>query len=188
MPRVSASGWREAGAAGPDPQRRRAALAAARKRYGDLSAAGKKTVLDELELLTGYHRKSLLRLLNRRPSPPPDGARAMDENAEPKSHPRRGYGPEAAAALVPLWEASDRLCGKRLAALLPLLVESLEHHGHLSLEPAVREQVLSMSSATIDRLLAPIRRASGGNNWRRPTAGLQRRPAAGAGAHVQGLG
>jgi len=69
---------------------------------------------------------------------------------------------------VPLWEASDRLCSKRLAALLPLLVESLEQHGHLNLEPAVREQVLAMSSATIDRLLAPIRKTSAANNWRRP--------------------
>ena len=71
-------------------------------------------------------------------------------------------------ALVPLWEASDRLCGKRLQALLPLLVASLESHGHLSLEPAVRESLLAMSSATIDRLLAPIRKQSGGNGWRRP--------------------
>jgi len=85
-----------------------------------------------------------------------------------KPHHRRRYGPEVVEALVPLWEASDRLCGKRLQALLPLLVESLESHGHLSLEPAVRESLLAMSSATIDRLLAPIRKQSGGNGWRRP--------------------
>ncbi len=177
--RVGDASWRrEDGAAGPDPQRRRAALEAARLRYGGLSAAGKKKLLDELELLTGYHRKSLLRLLNRRPAPTPDGVDAMEEPSELKPHPRRRYGPEAAAALVPLWEASDRLCGKRLAALLPLLVESLEQHGHLFLEPDVREQVLAMSSATIDRLLAPIRKASGGNNWRRPPraySGVRRR-------------
>ena len=177
--RVGDASWRrEVGAAGPDPQRRRAALEAARLRYGGLSATGRKKLLDELELLTGYHRKSLLRLLNRRPPPTPDGVGAMEEPSELKPHPRRRYGPEAAAALVPLWEASDRLCGKRLAALLPLLVESLEQHGHLVLEPAVREQVLAMSSATIDRLLAPIRKASGGNNWRRPPraySGVRRR-------------
>ncbi len=71
-------------------------------------------------------------------------------------------------ALVPLWEASDRLCGKRLQALLPLLVESLERHGHLCLESGVKESLLAMSYATIDRLLAPIRKTSGGNGWRRP--------------------
>ena len=174
MPSGAAAGRREGGAAGPDPQRRRAALEAARQRYGGLSAAGKRRILDELQGITGYHRKSLLRLLNRKG--PAAAAVAADgacgERGEPtaalKPHPRRRYGQEAAAALVPLWEASDRLCGKRLVALLPLLVESLESHGHLNLEPGVRDQVLAMSSATIDRLLAPIRKASAANNWRRP--------------------
>jgi hypothetical protein len=167
MPSGAVAGRREVGAAGPDPQRRRAALEAARQRYGGLSAAGKRRLLDELEAITGYHRKSLLRLLNRQAAIPAESEGPLDQAAL-KPHPRRRYGPEAAAALVPLWEASDRLCGKRLAALLPLLVESLEQHGHLNLEPALREQVLAMSSATIDRLLAPIRKASAANNWRRP--------------------
>jgi hypothetical protein len=122
-------------------------------------------LLDELQELTGYHRKSLLRLLNR---PEPPAALEPLEPMEQKPHHRRRYGPELLEALVPLWEASDRLCGKRLHALLPLLVESLEGHGHLQLEAAVREPLLAMSSATIDRLLAPIRKANGGNGWRRP--------------------
>jgi hypothetical protein len=71
-------------------------------------------------------------------------------------------------ALVPLWEASDRLCGKRLQALLPLLLESLERHGHLVLDLEVREKLLTISSATIDRLLATVRKTSPGNGWRRP--------------------
>ncbi|WP_432785272.1 transposase [Cyanobium sp. BSA11S] len=167
MPSGAVAGRREVRAAGPDPQRRRAAMEAARLRYGGLSAAGKRRLLDELEAITGYHRKSLLRLLNRQAVAPAESEGPLDQAAL-KPHPRRRYGPEAAAALVPLWEASDRLCGKRLAALLPLLVESLEQHGHLNLEPAVREQVLAMSSATIDRLLAPIRKTSAANNWRRP--------------------
>ena len=170
MPRGLAGNDRSrppAAAAGNDRQRRRAALDAARRRYRGLSVIGKRRLLDELQELTGYHRKSLLRLLNR-PEPvavaEPGGSLLQPD----KPHHRRRYGPEVVAALVPLWEASDRLCGKRLQALLPLLVESLESHGHLSLEPAVRESVLAMSSATIDRLLSPIRKQSGGNGWRRP--------------------
>ena len=54
------------GAAGLDPQRRRAAKAAARQRYGGLSSAGKKALVDELVAITGYHRKSVLRALNRK--------------------------------------------------------------------------------------------------------------------------
>ena len=154
-------------AAGNDRQGRRLALEVARRRYGGLSSAGKRRLLDELQELTGYHRKSLLRLLNRPDSvPPSEPGGATAESVKP--HHRRRYGPDVVEALVPLWEASDRLCGKRLQALLPLLVESLESHGHLSLEPEVRKSLLAMSSATIDRLLAPIRKESGGNGWRRP--------------------
>jgi hypothetical protein len=156
-----------AAAPGNDRQRRGAALDAARRRYRGLSVIGKRRLLDELQELTGYHRKSLLRLLNR-PEPvavaEPGGSLLQPD----KPHHRRRYGPEVVEALVPLWEASDRLCGKRLQALLPLLVESLESNGHLSQEPAVRESVLTTSSATIDRLLSPIRKQSGGNGWRRP--------------------
>ncbi|MFZ0407260.1 MAG: hypothetical protein WAM11_04010 [Cyanobium sp.] len=45
-------------------------------------------------------------------------------------------------------------------------MDSLESHGHLSLEPVVRESLLAMSSATIDRQLAPIR--PGGRIKRQP--------------------
>ena len=37
-----------------------------------------------------------------------------------------------------LWEASDRICGKRLRPLVPILVEAMERHGHLQLAPEVR--------------------------------------------------
>jgi len=105
-------------------------------------------LLNELQALTGYHRKSLLRRLNQQPD---------QRQTSLRSQHRRRYGPEVVEALVPLWEASDQLCGKRLHALLPQLVEPLEHHGHLQLEQGVRAKVLTMSSATIDRLLGACR-------------------------------
>ena len=145
------------------------ALRAAAARYRSLSRTGKQMLLNELQALTGYHRKSLLRRLNQR---------ADRQQSSLRGQHRRRYGPEVVEALVPLWEASDRLCGKRLHALLPQLVESLEHHGHLQLEQGVRARVLTMSSATIDRLLAPVRQSSGGNGWRRPPrahSGVRRR-------------
>ena len=145
------------------------AISAATARYRSLSRTGKQLLLDELQALTGYHRKSLLRRLNQQ---------LEQQQASLRGQHRRRYGPEVVEALLPLWEASDRLCGKRLHALLPQLVESLEHHGHLHLEQGVRAGVLAMSSATIDRLLSPIRKTSGGNGWRRrPRAhsGVRRR-------------
>ena len=105
MPSGAAADRREVGAVGPDPQRRRAAMEAARQRYGGLSTAGMRKLLDELEAITGYHRKSLLRRLNHQ---------AEQRQSSQRGQHRRRYGPEVVEALVPLREASDRLCGKRL--------------------------------------------------------------------------
>jgi hypothetical protein len=45
------------------------------------------------------------------------------------------------------------VCGKRLKALLPILLPALERNGHLNLDEEIRPKVMSMSAATIDRLL-----------------------------------
>lgn len=64
-------------------------------------------------------------------------------------------------ALVLLWEASDRICGKRLKALMPALIEAMERHGHLDLTPEIRDKLLAMSAATIDRALVGVREGLG---------------------------
>ena len=80
--------------------------------------------------------------------------------------PRRGvvarvYDEAVREAIIVLWEASDRICGKRLKPLVPVLVSALERHGHLELDDQVRSKLLSVSAATIDRLLSPTREAAG---------------------------
>ena len=69
-------------------------------------------------------------------------------------------------AIIVLWEASDRVCGKRLKPLLPILVSALERHGHLTLDSTVRARVLSASAATLDRLLRPTRASVAGQRVR----------------------
>jgi hypothetical protein len=49
---------------------------------------------------------------------------------------RRVYDDAVREALILVWEASDRVCGKRLRPLIPILVESMERHGHLKLAEA----------------------------------------------------
>jgi hypothetical protein len=51
--------------------------------------------------------------------------------------------------------------------VLPGLVTAMERHGHLSLDPAVRELLLAASPATIDRLLTEVRFPSGRPKRRR---------------------
>ena len=81
------------------------------------------------------------------------------------------YDEAVTEGLVVLWEASDRVCGKRLKALLPILVPALERHGHLTLDARVREQLMAVSAATIDRRLAPARAVTAGQRRRRRAGG-----------------
>ena len=74
---------------------------------------------------------------------------------------RRIYDEAVRAAVILVWETADRICGKRLKAALPHLVESMERHGHLDLDPGVRQRLLAASAATLDRLLQPIQDTGG---------------------------
>ena len=141
------------------------AAVAGRYAQGDRGERGR--ILDEFAAVTGYHRKHAMRLLragqvNRRGGPRP-GRRIYDEAVR--------------EALIVIWEASDRICGKRLRPLLPILLEAMEQHGHLHLAPEVSARLLAMSAATIDRALRDIRRQAG-------TARRRRSAPSGAGAHV----
>ena len=141
-------------------------VAAVADRYamGDRGERGR--ILDEFAAVTGYHRKHAMRLLragqvNRRRGPRPG---------------RRIYNEAVREALIVVWEASDRICGKRLRPLLSILVEAMEQHGHLQLVPEVRARLLAMSAATIDRALRDIRRQAGTATRRRsaPSAAIRR--------------
>ena len=136
-------------------------IAALSGRYGAAGRIERTRILDEFVAVTGYHRKHAMRVLQSRPMGSRHGPRPS----------RRIYGEAVREALILLWEASDRVCGKRLKALLPVLMDAMERHGRLELDPAVRAGVLAMSAATIDRALAPCREASGTRRrWR--SAGL----------------
>ena len=136
-------------------------IAALAGRYGKAGRIERGRILDEFVAVTGYHRKHATRVLR---------LRRTDARHAPRPG-RRLYGEAVRQALVLLWEASDRVCGKRLKPLLPVLIEAMERHGRLELDPVVRAGVLAVSAATIDRALAPCREASGVGRRRR-SAGL----------------
>ena len=135
-------------------------------RYRMVSAEGKGRILDEFVALTGYHRKHAIRVLNNLSETPistmPSGrARLYDEAVR--------------QALIVFWEASDRVCGKRLKPLLPVLLPALERHGHISLDQGVRERLLAVSASTIDRILAGPRASAGGRRRQSRTTPAVRR-------------
>ena len=115
-------------------------------RHGERSA-----ILDEFIAVTGYDRKYAIRVLLGPIQPP-----------APIRRPRRAYyGREVQEALASAWLAANGICAKRLVPFLVELIPTLERHGHLSLTDEVREQVLTLSSATADRLLRPLRHPHG---------------------------
>jgi hypothetical protein len=122
---------------------------AIRDRYAAAANKDKRRILEEFVAATGYHEKSAIRVLNSHPEP---------KRRQTRQRPSL-YDEAARGALIVLWEASDRVCGKRLKALLPILLPALERNGHLKLEAEIRSKILSMSAATIDRLLQMPRRA-----------------------------
>jgi hypothetical protein len=141
-------------------------VAAISGRYSQVDRTERCRILDEFTAITGFHRKHAMRLLragqpNRRSGPRP-GRRAYDEATR--------------EALIVIWEASDRICGKRLRPLVPVLVEAMERHGHLHLAPAVRISLMAMSAATIDRSLRDVRRHAGRSSRRKtpPSAAIRR--------------
>lgn len=123
---------------------------ALRQRYqGSNDRRERRQILAEFVRVTGYHRKHALRELNRSSAP------AKFRQRE------RLYDEAVHQALAALWEAADRICGKRLRVLIPVLIEAMERHGHVQLDPVVRSRLLEISAATIDRLLCPERDATG---------------------------
>ncbi len=140
-------------------------VAAVSERYGGSSRADRGLILDEFVAMTGLHRKHAMRLLR-------GGTPSRLSGPRPG---RRVYAVAVREALIVIWEASDRVCGKRLRPLLPLLVEAMERHGHLQLAPEVRSGLVSMSAATIDRALREIRGQAGGGTRRRAASSAVRR-------------
>ncbi len=132
-------------------------LQAVRERYRGSLKEEKLRILDEFVAVTGYHRKHVIRLFNATPVASGLGRRAR----------LPVYDEAVREALILLWEASDRVCGKRLKPLLPLLVSALERHGHLTLDVTVRARVLAVSAATLDRMLRPTRASVSGQRVRR---------------------
>jgi hypothetical protein len=137
-------------------------------RFRKATKAERGQILNEFVELTGYTRcyaafvlrscgKEQVRLVGaRRVVFIPGHARAT---GAPR-HRRRRYGTKAfLVALKQLWALSDGLCGKRLVVFIREVVPQLQRQGALEVtDENVHAQLLSISAATADRLLARTKR------------------------------
>ncbi len=125
---------------------RREYRATIQQRYCEASKKEKGLILQEFCAVCGYHRKHAIRLLNRR-------------RKRPRGCPGRRpvyHSSELLIALKRIWLVTDQICSKRLVAAIPLWLPFYEK-AYEKLSDEVRNQLLSISAATIDRLLAPTR-------------------------------
>jgi hypothetical protein len=139
---------------------RKELIGAVGARYRDASTNERTKILDEFVAVTGYHRKHAIRVLGSEPF--------HDPSTPPRS---RLYDEAVRQALIVLWEAGDRVCGKRLKVLIPVLIDAMERHGHLQLDPVVKAKLLQVSAATIDRALGDARSHVDGQRKRRTGVG-----------------
>jgi hypothetical protein len=118
------------------------------KRYKAAKRNEKGDILKELCESSGFHRKHAIRLLNM----PRKKQKRKIKKGRPKTYTEGAY----LEPLKRIWLLSDQPCGKRLKMTLPLWLPYYgETYGDLTL--GVYEGLLSMSAATIDRLLIPLR-------------------------------
>ncbi len=122
---------------------------AVRWRYLQSSKTDKGKILDEFTKVTGRHRKTAIRLLHHRGN--------QTRTNKKRGRPRQ-YSATVVGALRVAWEATDRLCSKRLCPFLPELVTVLRRHGDRTMDAEIEAQLCQISPSTIDRLLRPYRR------------------------------
>lgn len=128
---------------------RRELLAAVYDRYWRAGKKEKTRLLNEFVANTGYHRKHALALLSRHQAHHKAAIRRRT----------RTYTQEVTDALLLIWKVCDRIASRRLHPFLPEMVTILERQGTLQLAPDTHRLLLTMSRATMDRLLKPARRA-----------------------------
>lgn len=149
----------------PDAERmtvdeRRKCLKRMQSRYLSGTREERSRLLDELEVLTGLHRKSVVRLLKG----------ASLERRRRQRQRGREYGAAVDDALRVIWESLDYVCAERLTPALVATAEQLARHGELVVTAEVLEQLGRISVSSVQRRLTRL----GQDTMRLPRRGPDR--------------
>jgi hypothetical protein len=122
---------------------RRKYLKKIQPRYQPADRAGRSALLTEMAAVTGFHRKSLIRLLA-----------APTLERRPRDRQRgRTYDAEVRAVVAMVWESLDYICAERLTPALASTARHLAAFGECHLTPEVEAQLGRISRANVQRML-----------------------------------
>lgn len=136
---------------------RKKAAAVVAPRYRKARKKAKGAILDEFTELTGYGRVyagHVLRSQGRVVRVNDHTVLRGDIRRSMRRKKPKLYDTAVQEALKRIWHIMDYICGKRLAPVLVDLVPRLERFGELRVTEEVRQKLLKISPASIDRLLA----------------------------------
>ena len=118
-----------------------------RERYDKAGRAGKAGLLDEMQAMTGLHRKYLIARMN-----------SSDLQRRRRNRERsRVYGPEVEHVVHLVADTLDWIGADRLQPGLVATAEHLARFGHLTLTAELRSQLQEISISTVRRIMAPHR-------------------------------
>ena len=126
---------------------RRKYLKLMKVRYVAAKRQERSRLLTEMQEVTGLHRKSLTRLMQR-------ANLERKKRQKPRS---RTYGPEVERVVVRVWESRDYICAERLTPSLLGMARHLARFEPLGLTAQLEEQLATISRATVARILGKYR-------------------------------
>lgn len=130
------------------PESKKELLEVLRPRYLKANKVVKQNMLDEFTAATGYHRKYAIRVLKNQVQ--------KHHNKKTKGY-KAIYRGEVVQTLEQIWEIYGRICSKRLQPYLPEGIKVLECCQEIKLSQDIKDLLLKISSASIDRCLHAIR-------------------------------
>lgn len=133
-----------------DMKQRIALTKVIRLRYQKSSKKEKTRIISELVANTGYNRSYARHIL---------GTLKKKGGKKKYASRKRLYDASVFYPLRKLWTVADGICGQRLKPFLPELIRVLEREGDFKEKKIVKEKLLRISSATIDRVLSAAKKS-----------------------------
>jgi hypothetical protein len=118
-----------------------------KRRYDQADKAGKSRLLDEMETMTGLHRKALVRLLRH----------VTLERKARREQRGRQYSAQVDDAIRVIGETLDWVCPERLTPALPEMARHLAQFGELQASAELLQELGSISVSTVGRIVNRIR-------------------------------